>query len=96
MSSEGADKFREMTRQAASYPLDDPRRQITIVLDGEVVSAPYVHESVDPDVGMEGGIAIITMGTGENQQQAAQDLAAVLRHGALPVIFEIVNVSLLD
>ena len=95
MSGEGADKFQEMTREAASQPLDDPRRQIAIVLDGKVVSAPYVSESVDPDVGIDGGMAVITVGTIENQEHAAQDLAVVLRHGALPVSFEVVSVSLL-
>ncbi len=82
------DKFQELTKVAASYPSGDPRRQIAIVLDGEVVSAPQVNKDVDPNVGISGGSAVITMGTGENQQQEAQDLSVVLRYGSLPVAFE--------
>ena len=88
LSNEGADKFQELTKVAASFPSGDPRRQIAIVLDGEVVSAPQVNMDVDPAVGISGGSAVITMGTGENQQQEAQDLAVVLRYGSLPVAFE--------
>ena len=88
LSNDGADKFQELTKQAASYPIGDVRRQIAIVLDGEVVSAPQVNDDVDPNVGISGGSAVITMGTGENQQQEAQDLAVVLRYGSLPVSFE--------
>jgi preprotein translocase subunit SecD len=88
LSNEGADKFQEMTKVAAGYPLGDPRRQIAIVLDGEVVSAPQVNNDVDPNVGISGGSAVITMGAGDNQQQEAQDLSVVLRYGSLPVAFE--------
>ena len=88
LSSEGADKFQELTKVAASFPLNDPRRQIAIVLDGEVVSAPEVNIDVSPDVGISGGSALITMGGGTSQQQEAQDLAVVLRYGSLPVAFE--------
>ena len=88
LSTEGDDKFQALTKTAAAYPIGDPRRQIAIVLDGEVVSAPQVGEDVDPNVGISGGSAVITMGTGDNQQQEAQDLAVVLRYGSLPVAFE--------
>ena len=88
LSSEGGNKFQELTKEAASFPLGDPRRQIAIVLDGEVVSAPQVNQDVDPNVGISGGSAIITMGTGDDQQQEAQDLSVVLRYGSLPVAFE--------
>ncbi len=88
LDSAGAVKFQEVTKQAAGFLPGDPRRQVAIVLDGEVVSAPQVAEDVDPNVGISGGSASITMGAGENQQQAAGDLAVVLRYGALPVAFE--------
>lgn len=88
LNDQGADEFQQVTKTAAAFPLGDPRRQVAIVLDGEVVSAPQVGEDVDPNVGISGGSAVITMGTGENQQQAATDLAVVLRYGALPVAFE--------
>ena len=88
LSTGGADKFQELTKDAASYPIGDVRRQIAIVLDGDVVSAPQVNNDVDPNVGISGGSAVITMGAGENQQQEAQDLSVVLRYGSLPVAFE--------
>jgi preprotein translocase subunit SecD len=92
MSLGGAAKFQDMTREAASQPSGHPRRQIAIVLDGVVVSAAYVNDDVDPNVGIDGGSAVITTGASENQQQAAEDLAAVLRYGPLPVTFEIESV----
>jgi preprotein translocase subunit SecD len=88
LSSEGGDKFQAMTKEAAAAPFGSPRRQIAIVLDGEVVSAPEVNQDVLPEVGISGGSAVITMGTGTDQQQAAQDLSVVLRYGSLPVAFE--------
>lgn len=88
LTDDGARKFQEITRQAAQYPLGDPRRQIAIVLDGKVISAPQVSENVDPNIGIAGGSAVITLGAGENQQVEAQDLAVVLRYGSLPVAFE--------
>jgi preprotein translocase subunit SecD len=89
LTSEGGQKFAEMTAEAASYPINDPRRAIAIVLDGEVVSAPTVNADVSPEVGITGGQALITIGTNENAQQEAQDLALTLRYGSLPVAFEV-------
>jgi protein-export membrane protein SecD len=84
-NDEGGDAFAALTAEAAGFPSGDPRRQIAIVLDGEVVSAPAVNEDVDPGVGITGGQAVITVGS---DQQEAQDLGVVLRYGALPVAFE--------
>jgi preprotein translocase subunit SecD len=89
LTSAGGDAFAQMTGDAASYPIGDPRRQIAIVLDGLVISAPAVNPSVTPGVGITGGSALITVGGGEDAQQEAQDLALVLRYGSLPVEFEI-------
>jgi preprotein translocase subunit SecD len=89
LTSEGGDKFAQMTAEAASYPLGDPRRQIAIVLDGEVMSAPGVNPDVSPDRGITGGSALITVGSDERSQQEAQDLALTLRYGSLPVAFEV-------
>lgn len=85
LTSEGGQKFARMTADAATYPLGDPRRQISIVLDGLVISAPQVI----PAGGITGGRATITVGGGEDAQQQANDLAVVLRYGSLPVSFEI-------
>jgi len=88
LNDDGARKFQEITKAAAQYPVGDPRRQIAIVLDGKVISSPQVAESVDPNLGIAGGTAVITLGAGENQQTEAQDLAVVLRYGSLPIAFE--------
>ena len=89
LTGEGGVKFAEMTGVAASYPPGDPRRQIAIVLDAVVVSAPAVNPDVQPGVGITGGRALITVGTGEDAQQEAADLALILRYGSLPVEFEV-------
>lgn len=89
LTSNGANLFAEMTGEAASYPQGDPRRQIAITLDGVIISAPGVNFTVEPGVGITGGRALITVGTGDDAQKEAQDLALVLRYGSLPVEFEI-------
>lgn len=89
LSSEGGEAFAQLTGEAASYPQGDPRRQIAIVLDGEVISAPAVSPDVAPGVGITGGQAVITFGNAEDAQQEAQDLALTLRYGSLPVAFEV-------
>ncbi|HZJ49138.1 MAG TPA: protein translocase subunit SecD [Acidimicrobiia bacterium] len=88
LNDDGARKFQEITRDAAQFPIGDARRQIAIVLDGKVISSPQVAETVDPNLGIAGGTAVITLGAGDNQQTEAQDLAVVLRYGSLPIAFE--------
>ncbi len=88
-SSEGGEGFAALTADAASFPVGDPRRQIAIVLDGEVISSPAVNPDVSSVTGITGGSALITMGAAEDAQQEAADLAVVLRYGSLPVAFEI-------
>ncbi len=82
--SVGADAFADLTGAAAGFPSGDPRRQIAIVLDGEVVSSPAVNEDVSPGEGIAGGQAIITVGS----QEESEDLGILLRYGALPIAFE--------
>ena len=67
-NSEGAKKFAEIT--AANVG-----RSLAIVLDGKVQSAPRIREAIPS------GEAVIT---GRFDAEAAQDLALVLRVGALP------------
>jgi preprotein translocase subunit SecD len=87
LNSDGARKFQELTRAAAQFATGDPQRQIAIVLDGKIISAPQVASTVDASTGIAGGSAVITLGAGDNQQAQAQDLAVVLRYGSLPVSF---------
>ena len=89
LTSEGGTEFAQLTAEAASYPPGDPRRQIAIVLDGVVMSAPSVNPDVSPTTGITGGSALITVGADSEAQQEAQDLALTLRYGSLPVAFEV-------
>ena len=82
---ESANLFTELTKKLASENGD--RRKLAIVLDGEVVSAPGIAFGVDPTVGITGGTAAISMGNADGGE-AANNLAIILRYGALPVSFE--------
>ncbi|MEV6614118.1 protein translocase subunit SecD [Streptomyces sp. NPDC051051] len=75
--SKGAKKFADITGQLAQN--QSPQNQFGIVLDGEVVSSPYVSSSI------AGGRAQIS---GSFQQEEAQNLANMLSYGALPLSFE--------
>ena len=66
--SYGAKKFGEVTK-------NNVNRRLAIVLDGKVISAPRINEPI------LGGSGIIS---GQFTTQAAQDLALLLRAGALP------------
>ena len=59
--------------------LESPLNQVAIVLDGLVVSAPRINEAIPS------GNAQIT---GSFSQVEAQDLANVLKYGALPLAFD--------
>ncbi|MCL1595057.1 MAG: protein translocase subunit SecD [Actinomycetia bacterium] len=87
-TDEGGEKFREATGYLAGFPAGSPQRQIAIVVDGEVFSAPAVATDVLPGEGLDPNAVIITVGTSENAQQEAENLAAILRYGALPTTFE--------
>ena len=86
LTSEGADKFAQVTGELACKEQTDPQRRFAIVLDGIVESAPGVSPEVACDIGITGGQAIITTGGGEEE---ARELALVLRTGALPIQLEI-------
>jgi protein-export membrane protein SecD len=61
---------------------------MAIVVDGEVNSAPAIAESVAPGAPLEADQVYITIGTSENAQAEAEDLATILRYGALPTTLE--------
>jgi protein-export membrane protein SecD len=65
-------------------PLQPPKNQFGIILDGLVVSSPYFQEPI------LGGTASIN-GNFTNQQ--AKDLANVLKYGALPVNLQIAEIT---
>jgi preprotein translocase subunit SecD len=83
---QGAKIFGDLTKQAIE-PQNAPH-QIAIILDENITSAPEVKGAI------LGGRAQITMGRSqdiEQQRTDAQDLALVLRAGALPASVKIVE-----
>ncbi|TDA64549.1 MAG: protein translocase subunit SecD [Clostridia bacterium] len=87
-NTEGARKFGQITSQLVQqYPevngQRDPRRNIAIYLDNELLTAPYVKDSItDGRAQIEGGFATFDEAAG---------IAALLRGGALPVNVEIME-----
>jgi preprotein translocase subunit SecD len=81
-NSEGTKAFGAITQQMAQQQADTPGNRFAIVLDGVVVSAPGVNEAI------LGGKAEIT---GQFTKDDAQNLANVLKFGALPLTFEILE-----
>lgn len=76
-TSKGAKKFADITGKLAQN--QTPQNQFAIVLDGNVVSDPYVREA------LTGGNAEIT---GRFTQSEAQGLSNMLSYGALPLTFK--------
>ena len=87
LTSEGRRKFADITTKLTSPPNTPGSKQLAIILDKVVQSAPTVNE---PITGGQGEI------TGDFTEQQAKDLAVVLNSGALPTELErqeIVTVS---
>lgn len=78
----GSAAFQAATGQLATK--QSPQNQFAIVLDGTTVSAPAVDQAIP------GGQAQIE---GQFTQSDAEDLASVLRYGALPLSFEVSSVD---
>ncbi len=87
-TGEGGDKFEDATAQLTLFSPGDPRRSMAIVVDGVVVSAPQVSEQLATGEALDADVVYITVGGGDEQQQEAEDLATILRYGALPTTFE--------
>jgi len=81
-NSEGAVAFESATRTLAART--DPQNRFAIVLDGVTISAPSVSAAIP------GGRAEIS---GNFNQKSATQLADVLKYGALPLSFEVSQVS---
>src|SRR5690606_4232508 len=80
MNAKGAKKWAEMTSKAAA----DGNREIAIVLDDEVVSAPRVNEAIT------GGSSSIS---GNYTVEEAVDFANILEIGKLPAKTKILQES---
>jgi preprotein translocase subunit SecD len=76
--SKGSSQFTQVTKDLSSQA--SPNNQFAIDLDGNVISAPSVSET------LSGGSAMIS---GNFTQQSAEDLANVLKYGSLPLAFNI-------
>lgn len=76
-TSKGTKKFADITSKLAQN--QSPQNQFAIVLDGNVVSDPYVRQA------LTGGNAEIS---GSFGQEEAQSLANMLSYGALPLSFK--------
>lgn len=84
--SQGSRQFGDLTTEAyKAYQTNpqSPQRQIAIVLDGQVVSAPEIAKGA-----ITGGTASIDGPPQSFTQRYATDLANVLKYGALPLKFE--------
>ncbi len=84
----GGQAFQDATALLSLEPLGSPQRQLAIVVDGEVFSAPQVAADTPRGEGLDPDTVIITIGATENGQAEAEDLATILRYGALPTTFE--------
>ncbi|MCZ1004973.1 protein translocase subunit SecD [Streptomyces mirabilis] len=76
-TSGGSKKFADITGKLAKN--QSPQNQFAIVLDGDVVSDPFVQQA------LTGGSAEIS---GSFDQTEAQSLANMLKYGALPLTFK--------
>jgi preprotein translocase subunit SecD len=72
----GAKKFQKITGRLSQQ--QPPMNQFAIVLDGEVVSAPQVNQTLSASAEI----------TGNFDQDSAQNLGNILSYGALPLSFE--------
>jgi preprotein translocase subunit SecD len=72
----GAKKFQKITSRLSQQ--QPPMNQFAIVLDGEVVSAPQVNQTLSASAEI----------TGNFDQDSAQNLGNILSYGALPLSFE--------
>ncbi|MCK1797846.1 protein translocase subunit SecD [Streptomyces sp. XM4193] len=80
-TSAGSKQFADTTSRISRLP--QPQNQFAISLDGEVVSAPSVSERISGSAEISGSF----------KQQEADDLANVLKFGALPISFNESSVS---
>jgi len=81
-NSTGATAFETATRTISTKT--DPQNRFAIVLDGQSISAPSVSAAIP------GGQAQIS---GNFNQSSATELANVLKYGALPLAFDVSEVS---
>jgi SecD/SecF fusion protein len=98
-TDKGREAFQRITSEIATrgvdnaLPTDDPRnasQHFAIVLDDELISAPYINYNENPD-GIDGSTGAQISGSFTIPE--AQDLARILQIGALPIRLELVSRS---
>ena len=87
-TAEGAKKFEEATKSVAGRTSDNTN-YVAIMMDGNVISKPYVPASY-AETGIDSGSAIITLGNSD--AAAATYLANIISAGQMPFTLE--NVKL--
>ncbi|MFD5192012.1 protein translocase subunit SecD [Streptomyces sp. NPDC058357] len=75
-TKQGSKQFQTITKKLSAQ--QSPQNQFAIALDGEVVSAPQVNNTLSGSAEISGSFT----------QQSADDLANVLSYGALPLSFK--------
>jgi preprotein translocase subunit SecD len=91
LDREGARAFADISSELACQRDQGQAGLLAIVLDNTVESAPNMAQGVLCGVGITGGTAQITTGAGATEAEGeaeAQDLALILRAGALPLTLE--------
>ncbi|MEV0590141.1 protein translocase subunit SecD [Nonomuraea cavernae] len=83
-----AGAWQKLTGAAACEAVGDPKRRVAIVLDKEIISSPQVDPSVPCRGGIPGGSTQIT---GSFTSEEAQNLAILIKGGALPVPLEMIE-----
>ncbi|MBC7372531.1 MAG: protein translocase subunit SecD [Frankiales bacterium] len=86
----GGRDWEALTGAAACNPPGDDRRRVAIVLDGRIISSPPPTETVQCNVGIQGGTTQIT---GSFTAASAGELAALIKGGALPLRVEVISSS---
>ncbi len=98
-TKKGREAFHNITRKIAqrgvdnSLPGDNPiaaSQHFAIVLDNELVSAPYINYDENPD-GIDGSTGAQI--SGSFTIDSAQDLAKILEIGALPIRLDLISRS---
>src|SRR3954452_12890118 len=98
-TDKGRKSFQSITRRIAQrgadntlpgVPADQASQHFAIVLDDELVSAPFINFQENPD-GIDGSTGAQI--SGGFTIQSAQDLAKILQIGALPIKLELISRS---
>jgi len=86
--ADGGDAWANLTSEAACAAPGSPNRRVAIVLDSQVISSPAVASDIGCGVGITGGTTVVT---GNFSEEDANELALLIRAGALPVPVDVIQ-----